>query len=111
MNILLYASRFRPSVGGVERTAEALADNIAALGHRCTLITETPALSEEQAALYDVVRRPSLRERFRLVRKSSIVHAIGAGVALYPIASILGKPFMWLHTGYQVSCVDGLGWA
>jgi len=95
----------------VERTAEALAGNIAALGHRCTLITETPACAEEPAAPYDVVRRPALRERVRLVRESSLVHAIGASVALYPIARLCGKPFMWTHTGYQVSCVDGLGWA
>ncbi|MFM6270424.1 MAG: hypothetical protein ACKPFA_28610, partial [Dolichospermum sp.] len=29
---------------------------------------------------------------------------------MYPYARLNNKPFVWTHNGYQVSCVDGLGW-
>ena len=30
---------------------------------------------------------------------------------MFPFARLANKPFLWTHNGYQVSCVDGLGWA
>jgi glycosyltransferase involved in cell wall biosynthesis len=30
---------------------------------------------------------------------------------MFFFAKVLGKPFVWTHNGYQVSCIDGLGWA
>jgi glycosyltransferase involved in cell wall biosynthesis len=109
MKILLYSSVFFPSLGGIETISATLATNLTKLGHECTVITETPINTDEQN-IYKVIRQPTLKERLTLTRKFDIVHSNGASVALYPFAKLSSKPFIWTHNGYQVSCVDGLGW-
>lgn len=109
MRILLYSSVFEPSIGGVETITATLAENIVQLGHECVVITETPS-DQEAPRNYKVVRKPTLKERFELTRHCSLVHANGASVAMFPFAKLNNKPFIWTHNGYQVSCVDGLGW-
>jgi glycosyltransferase involved in cell wall biosynthesis len=109
MRILLYSSIFWPSLGGVETITATLAENIVRLGNECIVITETPSNQEDNYS-YRVVRRPTLRERFKLARQCDLVHSNGASVAMFPFAKLNNKPFIWTHNGYQVSCVDGLGW-
>ncbi len=111
MRVLLYSSVFWPSLGGVETISATLADRITHFGHDCTVVTETPAPPDgEEPRPYAIVRRPTCRQRLALARASDIIHANGASVALYPFAVLAGKPFVWTHNGYQVSCVDGAGW-
>jgi glycosyltransferase involved in cell wall biosynthesis len=112
MNVLLYSPVFWPSLGGIEIVSDVLAQNLIKLGHACTVVTET-ALggAPELERPYAIVRGPSWRERLALVRRSSIVHSNAASVAMVPYAWWAGVPFVWTHNGYQVSCVDGLGWA
>ena len=109
MKILLYSSVFWPSIGGVETITATLAENIVQLGHECIVVTETPS-NEEDKRSYRVVRRPTFRERFNLTHECDLVHSNGASVAMFPFARLNNKPFIWTHNGYQVSCVDGLGW-
>lgn len=91
---------------------EVLAEQLVKLGHECVVMTETPLAGKTEVNRpYAVVRHPAWRERLALVRSSSIVHANGATLALYPYARVAGVPFVWTHNGYQVSCVDGQGWA
>jgi glycosyltransferase involved in cell wall biosynthesis len=109
MKILLYSSVFWPSLGGVETITATLAENIVRLGQECIVVTETPSDQEDNRS-YRVVRRPKLRERFELTRQCDLVHSNGASLAMFPFAKLNHKPFIWTHNGYQVSCVDGLGW-
>lgn len=109
MKILLYSSVFFPSLGGIETISATLAANLTELGHECTVITETPINTDGQNS-YKVIRQPTWKERLTLTREFDIVHSNGASVALYPFAKLSNKPFIWTHNGYQVSCVDGLGW-
>ncbi|SRR5579883_811790 len=109
MKILLYSSVFWPSLGGIETITATLAENITRLGHECIVVTETPSNKEEHVS-YQVVRKPTFQERLSLTRECSLVHSNGASVAMYPFAKLANKPFIWTHNGYQVSCVDGLGW-
>ncbi|MEC4891505.1 MAG: glycosyltransferase family 4 protein [Oscillatoria sp. PMC 1051.18] len=109
MKIILYSSVFWPSIGGIETITATLAENIVKLGHECIVITETSSDSKENYS-FQVVRQPSLQERFNLARKCDLIHSNGASVAMFPFAKINKKPFIWTHNGYQVSCVDGLGW-
>lgn len=112
MKVLLYSHVFWPSLGGIEIVTDVLAQNLVKLGCECVVVTETPLTQQtELVRPYEIVRRPNWRERLALVRQCSIVHANGASVALYPFARWVGLPFVWTHNGYQVSCVDGLGWA
>jgi glycosyltransferase involved in cell wall biosynthesis len=112
MKVLLHSYAFWPSLGGIEIVSDVLARGLIELGCECTVVTETPlGAHSEPERPYEVVRRPSTRERWRLARRSSVVHANGATLAMYPYARLAGVPFVWTHNGYQVSCVDGLGWA
>ncbi|MFB2922036.1 glycosyltransferase family 4 protein [Aerosakkonema funiforme] len=110
MKILLYSSVFWPSTGGVETITATLAENIVRLGHECLVVTETLAKSDEEPRIYKVIRKPKLKERFELTRQCDLVHSNGASVAMFPFAKLNNKPFIWTHNGYQVSCIDGLGW-
>ena len=109
MKILLYSSVFFPSLGGIETITATLAENLTLLGHECVVITETPR-DDDQLFGYKVVRQPTWKQRLALTRECDIVHSNGASVSMYPYARLSNKPFVWTHNGYQVSCVDGLGW-
>lgn len=73
------------------------------------MLTET-ADDRKNEFPFEVIRRPGFWERYRLVRQADVVHSNGASTAMFPYAHLAGVPFMWTHNGYQVSCVDGLGW-
>jgi glycosyltransferase involved in cell wall biosynthesis len=109
MKILIYSSVFFPSLGGIETITATLAENLTFLGHQCTVVTETSSV-ETQVFAYKVIRQPTWQKRLELARESDIVHSNGASLAMYPHAKLSNKPFIWTHNGYQVSCVDGLGW-
>jgi glycosyltransferase involved in cell wall biosynthesis len=109
MKILLYSYTFLPALGGIEVVSATLAEHLVSLGHQCSVVTET-ASDAPDSFTYQVFRQPSFKERIALVRSHDIVHSNGASMALFFYAKLSGKPFMWTHGGYQLSCIDGLGW-
>lgn len=113
LRILLYSGAYPPSLGGVETIAVTLATQLVQLGHDCIVVTETPDNAQYDARYqnqFPVYRRPSKFQRLKLARWCSLIHSNGASVAMYPYAVLTGRPFMWTHNGYQIQCVDGLGW-
>ena len=109
MKILIYSYVFLPSLGGIEIVSATLAEHLVKLGHTVTVVTET-ANSQADNFPYQVVRKPTVMQRIRLIRSHDLVHANGASMALFFYAKFYGKPFIWTHGGYQLSCIDGLGW-
>jgi len=77
MKILFFTTVFAPSVGGIEKLAEVLCTEFAALGHEVRLVTLTLGDGDFP---FPVIRRPGLREFWRLLRWCD-VH-IQANVAL-----------------------------
>ena len=111
MKILLYSHFFYPSIGGIETIGDQLAENFVKLGHTCTVVTIIPLEKEaERAKPYKIVRNPSWKLKISLIREHDIVYSNGASVQLFWLAFFLRKPFVWTHQGYQLSCIDGLGW-
>jgi glycogen synthase len=109
MRILLYARAFHPMVGGIETVSATMAEIFNKLGHECNVLT--PVENKEADSFnYKVHRNPGLLKTMRLVREADIVISKGASVAMIPYCLSLFKPFIWIHSGYQASCVDGLGW-
>lgn len=109
MKILLHSHTFYPAVGGVETISATLAEQLCKLGHEVVVVTETQGESTARFC-FEVVRRPSIRERWRLARSVDIIHSNGASLIMVPFAALSGVPFVWTHNGYQVTCIDGLGW-
>lgn len=66
MKILLSSYFFYPHVGGVEAFSAMLAEQFTLRGHEVVVITDTTA--ESEARQYKVVRHPSKRKVFELVR-------------------------------------------
>ncbi|HVZ73433.1 MAG TPA: glycosyltransferase family 4 protein [Polyangia bacterium] len=115
MHVLLYSRPFFPATGGIETVSLTLAQQITAAGHRCTVVTETPADPANPGAFafapkFEIVRRPSQLARLALVRAADVVHSNGASLALFAHAKLARRPFVWTHAGYQLVSVDGLGW-
>ena len=72
MKILLCSVPFRPSVGGIETISALLAERFHAAGHRVVLVTRTDSATAETDA-FEVVRRPSVRRLFALLRWADVV--------------------------------------
>src|SRR5215207_5138950 len=109
MKVLLYSHVFHPSVGGVETVSRALVEGFVAQGVDCKVITQTPA-DERGAFSFEVIRRPEGKRVRQLLRWADVVLFNGASLALQPWVLLYRKPFVWVHVGYQASCVDGAGW-
>jgi glycosyltransferase involved in cell wall biosynthesis len=113
MNILLHSCVFYPSIGGVETISRTMATHMCQMGHSVRVVTETSlgAAAELESESYCIIRNPSFSRRTQLVKESDLVFSNGASMGMFFYAKVLGKPFVWTHNGYQVSCIDGLGWA
>ncbi|MEB3302418.1 MAG: glycosyltransferase family 4 protein [Cyanobacteriota bacterium] len=113
MRILLYSHPFWPSLGGIERVSQLLAEALSARGHSIDLVTATPSADQawDQAQPYRIWRRPPLPLLFSLVARAHIVHGNGASFGAVLPALLLGRPALWTHQAYQLLAIDGLGWA
>ncbi len=100
---------FKPMVGGMETMADNLSYHFCQKGHKVKVVTPIPFDGEDDE-LYEVVRQPSFLQKIKLIKESDIIYSNGASLYLAFFALVLRKKFVWTHTGYQVSCIDGLGW-
>lgn len=109
MNILLYSHAFYPSTGGVETVSMALAEGFTRRGIACKVVTKTPQESEGSFP-FEVIANPGARQARELLRWADVVLYNGANLGLQPWAFFSRKPAVWVHVGYQASCIDGAGW-
>ena len=110
MKVLFYSHAFHPSTGGVETVSRTLADGLARRGIDFKLLTSTPAGADAAEFGYEVIRAPNAQAVRKLVDWADVVLFNGASLALQPTVLLSRKPFIWVHVGYQVLCIDGLGW-
>jgi glycosyltransferase involved in cell wall biosynthesis len=113
MRILLHSHAFLPSLGGIERSTQLLAEALVAHGHQVELVTATPAADRhfDLAQPYRIWRRPSLWRLVTLLLRADVVHGNGASLAVVLPAVLLRRPALWTHQAWQLLSVDGLGWA
>jgi glycosyltransferase involved in cell wall biosynthesis len=112
MRILIYSHVFHPSIGGMERVSELLAEQLAFSGNHVDVVTHTPTADPtwDQEQPYRIWRRPSIVRLLHLLLISNVVHSSGASLALSLPAVLLSRPLLITHHGYQTVSVDGLGW-
>lgn len=109
MKILLYSHAFYPSTGGVETVSMELAEGFSRHGFECKVVTRTPPEAGKSFP-FEVIANPSGRKARELVRWADVVLFNGATLALQPWVLLYRKPFVWVHVGYQATCIDGAGW-
>ena len=116
MKLLLYSHFFAPSVGGVETIVLSLARGLAELRTKdsqpqfaLTVVTETPAANFDDRSLpFRVTRQPRLRELWRIIRASDVIHIAGPSLAPLFLAKLARKPVVVEHHGYQAICPNGV---
>ena len=115
MKLLIYARDWAPSVGGVQTIVKTLADGLAGWSSKhseapieVTLLTQTPAGAMDDSQLpYRVVRKPSLLNFIREIRKADVVHLAGPTLVPLIIGYLLRKPTVIEHHGFQSICPNG----
>ncbi len=109
MNVLLYSHAFHPSIGGVETVSIQLAEGFVRRGIACKVVTRTPQ-DPDEVFDFPVIDNPSSTRIRQLVRWADVVLFNGASLAMQPWVLLYRKPFVWVHVGYQTTCIDGAGW-
>jgi glycogen synthase len=71
MKILLFARSFLPNIGGVESATDSIARALVRRGHEVTLVTRTASAVPDYVP-YNLIRRPSARRLFTVVRDCDI---------------------------------------
>ena len=110
MKLLVYSHVFHPSTGGVETVSRTLAEGLAQRGIDFKLVTSTPPGDDRTQFPFELIRAPGPAQLRTLIDWADVVLFNGASLALQPALIFSRKPFVWVHVGYQVSCIDGLGW-
>ncbi|MDH7570181.1 MAG: glycosyltransferase family 4 protein [Armatimonadota bacterium] len=115
MNVVMLTPAFHPRTGGVERHVRRVSEELAAMGHRVTVVTRAVpgAATRERLGAVDVVRIAGgiragitlLSQHRELLRQAHIIHCHDAYPFLYwyaPLQPILRLPraFVTFH-GYE----------
>ncbi len=109
MKILIYSHFFPPSVGGVEKTTVLLARYLHEEGEKVSVVTRTLAKDPPDFP-FQVVRNPSFRQLALDIRRCDIVHLQGFVLLPFFLAKANGKPVVWVHHGYDLTCPKQIGW-
>lgn len=116
INLLLYSHDWFPLVGGVQTITLSLATGLAewSKSHpgesfEVTFVTQTPANGMDDSKFpFRVVRRPSLRELIKLIRRADVVDLAGPSLLPLALTKVLQKLSVLEHHGYQSICPNGL---
>ena len=96
MNILLCSVPFAPSVGGIETVSALLAVRFERLGNRVVVVTRSESMQPD-AANYRIVRRPSTKALFDLVRWADAVFHNNIGLRFAWPLLLLRRPWIVAH--------------
>jgi glycosyltransferase involved in cell wall biosynthesis len=96
MNLLFCSVPFRPSVGGIETVSALLADRFVQAGHEIRLVTQTPG-DDDRIDGYPVIRQPSARRLFELVRWADVVFHNNISLRFAWPQALLRRPWVVAH--------------
>ena len=105
MNIVFYAPRFLPAVGGLERVTALWAEWLASQGHQVVLITFTPAqvhgqappLADAPCPAYTVLRHPGFWQQWRAMRRAQVVVQMDVSLKGLLPWLLCGRPLVISH--------------
>jgi glycogen synthase len=109
VKILFSSYLFDPSVGGIESVSKILAQKFAATGNNVHVITQSPG-EPIPAATYELTRRPSINEIFRLLGRCDIFFQNNISLRSLIPALLLRKPTLVVHQTWLQNVHGGIGW-
>lgn len=109
MKILFSSYLFDPSFGGIESVSKILAQKFAATGNNVHVITQSPG-DPIPAATFELTRRPSLPEIFRLLGQCDIFFQNNISLRSLIPALLLRKPTLIVHQTWLENVHGGIGW-
>jgi glycogen(starch) synthase len=110
MKILISSYFFSPSVGGIEQVSGILAEEFTAMGHEVKVVTTTRAESEPPGQPYEVFRRPSIAELFRLLRWCDAYLQSNISLATFWPAVLLRTPTLIVYHTWVTRAGGKIGW-
>ena len=109
MKVLLYSTDFLPGIGGAQQAVAHLAQGLLDTGNQPTVVTKTPSGTfNDRDLTYRVVRRPGLRDLWRLLGEAEVVHLAGPAFIALMLGLLRRKAIVIEHHGYQAICPNGL---
>lgn len=105
MKILIFASAFRPMIGGYEHMAELIAKGLSANGHLVKVITQARAVHDDQGkqdnnGTFDVIRCPSFSTWYATLKWADVYLCFNVSIkALVPWV-ICHRPLIVSHQGW-----------
>jgi glycogen(starch) synthase len=101
MQIYLHSSQFFPVIGGIPQVSDTLANYWLKQGHSVIVVTDTPAMDEQDEVFnFPVIRCPDSKTLKYLLSKSDVI--ISKGYSLKHLVPWLlsRKPIIWIHPMY-----------
>jgi glycosyltransferase involved in cell wall biosynthesis len=110
MRIALYSRLFAPSVGGLERFGEDLAEWLSARGHTVTVLTLTTT-DRDNVRPYFVIRSTTPETVRKAFRSADAVLVNGLSVRGIAVAMAAGRRPIVVHQNQRAVCPAGLAWS
>jgi glycosyltransferase involved in cell wall biosynthesis len=109
LKILFSSYLFDPSVGGIESVSKILAQQFSAAGEEVRVITQSAGDGTSDST-YELTRRPSVPEIFRLLRRCDLFFQNNISLRSLIPALILRKPTLVAHQTWLQNVRGGIGW-
>ena len=109
MKILFSSYLFDPSVGGIETVSKIFVNRFAAAGNDVHVITQSRG-EQIDGASYELTRRPSIGEVFRLLRWCDLFFQNNISLRSLIPALLLRKPTLIVHQTWLQNVQGGIGW-
>ena len=107
MKLLISANSFYPAVGGYERVAMIMAQQLAARGHQIKIVTWTPGEPDPNLP-FQVYRRPDIITLFKLIRWSDVYLQNSVSFNFLWPRLFCWRPLVFVHHNFYRSSRDTL---
>ena len=102
MKILMTANSFYPAVGGYERVALIIANQLVSRGHSIKIVTFTPGAADPEVT-FQVYRNPGIGTMLTLLRWSEIYLQNNVSFRLLWPLLFCWRPTVFVHHGFYIS--------
>lgn len=107
MKLLISANSFSPAIGGYERVALIIAQQLAARGHEIKIVTSTPGAADPSLP-FQVYRLPDISTVLKLLRWSDVYLQNNVSFKFLWPRLFCRRPLVFVHHGFYGSSRDAV---